>query len=76
MPGDEPGFVVTSGKLEVIGYSVATVSRPLSAKLHLDLALGDSGNRDGEVDYVGGAFPASNLRPLGIVRPNEPMKDF
>jgi hypothetical protein len=37
--------------------SVVEVSRPcLSAKLHLDLALGDSGNRDGDGDHVGGAF--------------------
>jgi hypothetical protein len=34
----------------------------LSAKLHLDLALGDSGNRDGDGDHVGGAFPASNYK--------------
>ena len=43
---------------EVIGYSVAMVSR-VSAKLHHKLALSDSGNRDWDVDHVGGAFPAS-----------------
>ena len=55
-PGDSGGIWVFD---EVIGYSVAMVSRPcLSAKLHLKLALSDSGNRDWDADHVGGAFPA------------------
>ena len=55
---------------EVIGYSVAMVSRPcLSAKLHLKLALSDSGNRDWDANHVGGAFPAF----LGLKASSCPM---
>jgi hypothetical protein len=52
------------------------VSRPcLSAKLHLKLALSDSGNRDWDADHVGGGV-SRPLRPRGIVLSNEPVKDF
>jgi hypothetical protein len=62
---------------EVIGYYVATVSSScLYAKLRLDLALGDSGIRDGEGDYVRGRSRPPTITPLGIVLPNKPMKDF
>jgi hypothetical protein len=53
---------------EVIGYSVAMVSR-VSAKLHLKLALSDSGNRDWDANHVGGAFPAF----LGLKASSCPM---